>query len=69
MIDALASAEYKVEDGDTLISIAKKFNLDPKALVKFNHIKSNTAHTYRKNYQASTSLCFGSKRKKLNKKR
>ncbi len=41
-VDALVSAEYKVEDGDTLISIAKKFNLDPKALVNFNDIKSNT---------------------------
>jgi len=41
MIDALASAEYKVEDGDTLISIGNKFNLDPKALVKFNDIRSN----------------------------
>lgn len=43
MIDALASAEYTVEDGDTLISIGKMFDLDPKALVKFNAIKSNTA--------------------------
>ena len=41
-VDSLVSGEYKVEDGDTLISIAKKFNLDPKALVKFNDIKSNT---------------------------
>lgn len=41
-IDALASAEYKVEEGDTLIAIAKMFDLDPKALVKFNKIKSNT---------------------------
>jgi len=42
MIDAIARAEYKVEDGDTLISIAKKFNLEPKKIVKFNDIKSNT---------------------------
>jgi LysM repeat protein len=42
VIDALVSAKYKVEEGDTLISIAKKFNLDPKALVQFNGIKSNT---------------------------
>ncbi|MCW8822156.1 MAG: LysM peptidoglycan-binding domain-containing protein [Sulfurovum sp.] len=42
-VDALASAKYKVEDGDTLISISEKFDLDPKALVKFNHIKSNTS--------------------------
>jgi len=43
MIDAITNAEYKVEEGDTLISIAKKFKLEPKALVKFNTIKSNTA--------------------------
>lgn len=43
MIDAIATAKYKVEDGDTLLSIAKKFNLEPKALVKFNSIKSNTS--------------------------
>ena len=42
MIDSLASAEYRVEAGDTLISIAKKFDLDPKSLVKFNDIKSST---------------------------
>ena len=42
MVDALISAEYKVEKGDTLISIGKKFDLDPKALVQFNGIKNNT---------------------------
>jgi LysM repeat protein len=42
MIDAIARAEYKVEEGDTLISIAKKFNLEAKEVVKFNKIKSNT---------------------------
>lgn len=42
MIDYISTAEYKVEDGDTLISIAKKFNLEPKEIVKFNAIKSNT---------------------------
>jgi LysM repeat protein len=42
MIDALANAEYKVKEGDTLISIANKFNLAPKELAKFNRIKSNT---------------------------
>jgi 3D (Asp-Asp-Asp) domain-containing protein len=43
MIDAIARAEYKVEEGDTLISIAKKFNLEAKEVVKFNKIKSNTS--------------------------
>ncbi len=35
-------AQYTVEEGDTLISIAKMFNLDPKSLVKFNDIKTHT---------------------------
>ncbi len=39
IVDALVSAKYKVEAGDTLISIGKKFDLDPKALVKFNDIR------------------------------
>ena len=42
MINALAAAEYTVKDSDTLLSIAKKFNLDPKALVRFNSIKDAT---------------------------
>ena len=41
-IDAFSSGTYTVEEGDTLISIAKMFKLDPKALVKFNKIKDNT---------------------------
>ena len=42
MIDALSSAKYIVEEGDTLISIAKKFKLETKELMKFNGIKRNT---------------------------
>lgn len=42
VIDALAVAQYTVEEGDTLLSIAKMFNLDPKSLAKFNDIKSHT---------------------------
>ncbi|MBT8348510.1 MAG: LysM peptidoglycan-binding domain-containing protein [Sulfurovum sp.] len=42
VINALVSAEYKVEQGDTLISIANMFNLNPKILVQFNSIKNNT---------------------------
>ena len=41
MIDAVSSAKYTIEEGDTLISIAKKFNLEPKELMKFNGIKRN----------------------------
>lgn len=42
MIDAVSSAKYIIEEGDTLISIAKKFKLEPKALMKFNGIKRTT---------------------------
>ena len=42
MINALATAEYSVKGRDTLLLIAKKFNLDPKELVRFNNIKSAT---------------------------
>ena len=42
MIDSLASATYKVEEGDTLISIAKKFKLLSKDIVTYNHIKDAT---------------------------
>jgi len=42
MIDAVSSATYIIEEGDTLISIAKKFKLEPKALMKFNRMKRNT---------------------------
>jgi LysM repeat protein len=41
-IEAIASASYTVKEGDTLISIAKKFDLEPKELAAYNHIK-NTA--------------------------
>ena len=36
VIDAMISGEYKVESYDTLLSIAKMFNLDPKTIVTFN---------------------------------
>ncbi|WP_084722088.1 LysM peptidoglycan-binding domain-containing protein [Sulfurovum lithotrophicum] len=40
IIDAIASGEYKVQEGDTLISIARKFNLKPKDVAKFNELKT-----------------------------
>ncbi|KYJ87768.1 hypothetical protein AS592_10375 [Sulfurovum riftiae] len=40
IIDAIASGEYKVQSDDTLISIARKFNLSPKEVAKFNDLKS-----------------------------
>lgn len=42
-INAFSSGTYTVEEGDTLISIAKMFDLDPKSVVKFNTIKNNTS--------------------------
>ena len=41
MVDSIVNAEYVIEPGDTLLSIAHRFNLDPKLLVKFNHLKSS----------------------------
>jgi len=40
-IDAIASASYKVNEGDTLIEIATKFDLNPKAVAAYNQIKSS----------------------------
>ena len=42
MVNALAHASYIVKEGDTLLSIAKKFNLKAKKIVIFNHIKDAT---------------------------
>jgi len=39
IVDAIATGEYKVQNGDTLISIAHKFNLKPKDVAKFNDLK------------------------------
>jgi len=40
MVDSLSTAIYVIEKGDTLLSIAHHFNLDPKLLVKYNKLKS-----------------------------
>ncbi|WP_289413774.1 LysM peptidoglycan-binding domain-containing protein [Sulfurovum zhangzhouensis] len=42
MVDAITSARYKVKQGDSLISIAKKFDLQPEDLISFNKLKKNT---------------------------
>jgi len=42
MVDALSSAKYTVKEGETLLSIAKKFKLEAKKIVTFNHIKDAT---------------------------
>jgi LysM repeat protein/3D (Asp-Asp-Asp) domain-containing protein len=38
IIDAIAAGSYKVESDDTLISIARKFNMKPKDVAQFNHL-------------------------------
>lgn len=43
MIDIIVSGEYRIQAGDTLISIANKFNLSPKELSRFNNIKTTAA--------------------------
>ena len=42
MMKSLMSEQYEVEEHDTLLSIAKKFNLSPKLLVQANNIKDAT---------------------------
>jgi LysM repeat protein len=42
-VDAIARAEYVVEKGDSLTSIAKEFNLTSKQIKKFNHLKKGSA--------------------------
>jgi len=41
-IDVLATACYTVKEGDSLIGIAKKFELSPKDIVNFNRMKDAT---------------------------
>ncbi|MFT7879219.1 MAG: LysM peptidoglycan-binding domain-containing protein [Sulfurimonas sp.] len=42
MVDAIATAQYKVKKGDSLIAIAKKFDLEPEDLISFNRLKKNS---------------------------
>jgi len=42
MVDAIASAEYKVASGETLSTIAEKFHLKLKDLLTYNHIQYDT---------------------------
>ncbi len=41
MIDTISSGKYIIEEGDTIISIAKKFKFEPRDLMQFNRIKRN----------------------------
>ncbi len=40
-IDAMATGEYTIEPNDSLITIARMFNVTPKALAEFNNLKTN----------------------------
>ena len=42
MVDAFNAAQYTVEEGDTLLSIAKKFNISAREIVKFNKVRDAT---------------------------
>jgi LysM repeat protein len=42
MVDAIDTAQYKVKKGDSLISIAKKFDLEPDDLISFNRLKRSS---------------------------
>jgi LysM repeat protein len=43
MVNAFNAAEYTVEKGDTLLSIARKFNVSARQIVSFNKIKNATS--------------------------
>jgi len=42
IIDAISTGEYKIQKGDTFISIAKKFKLNPRALIRYNSLKNDS---------------------------
>jgi len=42
IINAIIRAEYIIESGDTILSIAHKFKIDSDELLKFNNVKSNS---------------------------
>ncbi len=62
-VDTLASAEYIVEKGDHVGSIAKDFNLTSKAIIKHNNLKKNS--TIRLGQKILLPLPYIVKRQKL----
>ena len=66
MVDSIVKAEYNIEPGDTLLSIAYKFNIEPKDLVSFNQIKSNTI--IREGKKLSLPLPYVIKKREADKK-
>lgn len=41
MVDAISTARYKVKKGDSIIAIARKFDLQPEDLMSFNKLKKH----------------------------
>jgi len=66
MVDSISKAEYNIESGDTLLSIAYKFNIEPNDLVSFNQIKSNTI--IREGKKLSLPLPYVMKKREVTKK-
>ena len=66
-IDAISCGKYMVEAGDSLFTIANKFNIKPKDLAKFNSIKSNSF--VEKGKKLSLPLPYILKKEKIKKRR
>lgn len=66
-IDAIAKGQYIVEPNDTLITIARKFNVDTKELVRLNKIK--TSSTIRVGKKLALPLPYILKKREAEKKR
>jgi len=67
MVNSIVDAKYTIEGGDTLLSIANKFHLNPKTLVRFNRIKTNT--TIKKGKKIRLPLPYVLKKIERDKKR
>lgn len=66
-VDAISTGKYTIEPNDTLLTIAKKFNVTSKELAKFNNIKTNA--TIRVGKKLDLPLPYIVKRVEAEKKR
>ena len=67
IVDAITLAEYTIESGDTVLSIAYKFKIEPDELQKFNKIKSNTS--IKKGKKLKLPLPYVKKKAKVKKRK
>ena len=67
IVDAITAAEYTIEPGDTLLSIAYKFKIEPDELLKFNKIKPNTS--IKKGKKLKLPLPYVKKKAKMKKRK